>query len=479
MTVKELLQQLDLQSDTFGVLANDKKAGIDQTIYPEDRIVIMPVLKGEDTDIEDAKHKIIQFFTQVNKRNFFDRYYEELLEELRSGDLEHFFFSEKGLAPNDLIKYHKSWSLTQWEGIIYRVKQVRNLDGTKISTPKYVYIGLTTTKLSKRKGNELKRARELDFGPRDAFSKTMSEFSTTTTNMKDAFEWEVIDICYSMEELHAKEAFWTKYYNEETSHTLLNYYTGPPSWGQSADLVSYNDLLDSILAGDEIEDMERKFSRAETSIRNYMDKYFIDDTDPEIQGIMHRTNSKGIRASRVIALKPWFDAALEAGLDAVELWDLLEKNNIQLLIKQYYGSQEVRKGIAINKYSRDLYGKLYSEVRLDRYLRPAIDRLQDHGIKIIGKGTDEIEIEDFLDLFDRSRKNKVGRGYSGETTKWGLIEWLAFSGLPDAEIANLLGLDGSPGLVKVRSYYGQRHGFTSGVQFRRFLHNNYLGSSGI
>ena len=407
------------------------------------------VLSNNKLINELKKKNIIKYFSQINKQNFFSKYYNELLKRFKSNDFTYFEFSEKVLNPSEIDKIHQTWALLKWEGIIYRVKQVKRLDGTKLKTPKYIYIGQTTWKLSKRKNNELSRSRNMDFGKRNAFYKELSKFnpkrySNAKIDIRDAFEWEIIDICFSTEELNAKEAFWTKYYMEETSHNLLNYYIGPPSWGQSID--------------------------------GYMDKYFFDDSDPEIQGIMFRTNSKGIKASRAIALKPWFDAALGAGLSGIELWDLLEKNNIQLLRKQYPGAQHsphTRKR-AINKYSKYIYGANYDEVRIETYLKPAINRLQEHGIKIIGKGTEEINLENFLELFDGSQNNKVGDGYSGKTTKWGLIEWLAFSGLTDGKIADLFGTD----VGKIRSYYHQRYGYNSGPRLRRFLHSNYLSSSG-
>ena len=45
-TVSKLLEELKINKDYFAVLINGKSAALDQTLFPEDKILILPKIKG-------------------------------------------------------------------------------------------------------------------------------------------------------------------------------------------------------------------------------------------------------------------------------------------------------------------------------------------------------------------------------------------------------------------------------------------------
>ena len=48
-TISELLKELKLDDNYFAILVNNKHADINQTIFPEDKILILPKIKGGGT----------------------------------------------------------------------------------------------------------------------------------------------------------------------------------------------------------------------------------------------------------------------------------------------------------------------------------------------------------------------------------------------------------------------------------------------
>ncbi|MHA1382941.1 MAG: MoaD/ThiS family protein [Candidatus Helarchaeota archaeon] len=45
-TVGELLKELKINNNYFAILVNNKTADINQNIFPEDKIIILPKIKG-------------------------------------------------------------------------------------------------------------------------------------------------------------------------------------------------------------------------------------------------------------------------------------------------------------------------------------------------------------------------------------------------------------------------------------------------
>ncbi len=45
-TVSDLLKELNLKDNFFAVLVNGKKAEINQVLVPEDKILVLPKIKG-------------------------------------------------------------------------------------------------------------------------------------------------------------------------------------------------------------------------------------------------------------------------------------------------------------------------------------------------------------------------------------------------------------------------------------------------
>ncbi|MHA1299033.1 MAG: MoaD/ThiS family protein [Candidatus Helarchaeota archaeon] len=45
-TVGELLKELKINNNYFAILVNNKTANINQNIFPEDKIIILPKIKG-------------------------------------------------------------------------------------------------------------------------------------------------------------------------------------------------------------------------------------------------------------------------------------------------------------------------------------------------------------------------------------------------------------------------------------------------
>ncbi|MHA1379120.1 MAG: MoaD/ThiS family protein [Candidatus Helarchaeota archaeon] len=48
-TIKTLLKELNINNNYFAILVNNKQADINQTIFPEDKILILPKIKGGGT----------------------------------------------------------------------------------------------------------------------------------------------------------------------------------------------------------------------------------------------------------------------------------------------------------------------------------------------------------------------------------------------------------------------------------------------
>ncbi len=45
-TVGELLKELNINNNYFAILVNNKGAEVNQVIFPEDKIIILPKIKG-------------------------------------------------------------------------------------------------------------------------------------------------------------------------------------------------------------------------------------------------------------------------------------------------------------------------------------------------------------------------------------------------------------------------------------------------
>ena len=47
-TVDELLKELNINKNYFAVLVNCKRAGLNQIISPEDKVIVLPKIRGGD-----------------------------------------------------------------------------------------------------------------------------------------------------------------------------------------------------------------------------------------------------------------------------------------------------------------------------------------------------------------------------------------------------------------------------------------------
>lgn len=99
MTVRELIDELGLKANYFGILVDDKKATIDTVITPESKVVIIPRIAG------GSQVKII-------RKGFeeFDKEFEERINEFLAND-DHDIIEACFLSDNNrivaIINYEK------------------------------------------------------------------------------------------------------------------------------------------------------------------------------------------------------------------------------------------------------------------------------------------------------------------------------------------------------------------------------------
>ncbi len=391
-----------------------------------------------------------------------------------------------------------------YEGVIYKITRYKDEFGNKLIIPE-VYIGQSNDYRS-RWTAEIRAARIGKYGKRNLFLPVIAKhFSKDATSVNDAFDFEVIDLCYSQKEMNLKETFYMDFYDTNNpDYGGLTYYRGPSAWGITYKQVGREELFNKILEGKEFKDLQQDFGVSETTLRKRFGKYIL----PMLEhipnniylstSVLRRLNQLKIKfeqssegtlgindakfAILTLNVAPKLLNLIRSGFTLKASLDWLSQNNIKFIENRV--SKNIQNSI-MNRVCRRIWGKNYAQLRMELFIEPLVEDLRNQGIDfIIGEGTERIDPLELQDLLDRRVDEKIIIGENAQ--ELGLIERLALSGLKGfTEIANALHILDSTtpqgtkrkAVQSVVNYVIYRWGaqYRNFNKFVEFLKTNFLG----
>ena len=463
-------------------------------------------LKERSSWSQDFKDKLLSFIWDEFNDIILDQESENFEENVNKAldrlwkdisiDNRYFAHSRIKISKEQIESLYQS---QDWHGVIYKVTRHHDEFGNELLIPE-VYIGQTTDIINSRWNNEISKARRGDYGEAEFYHKTLAKHLQpgVKCDIKDAFDFEIIDLCYSQGELDLKETFWCDFYDSTNrEYGGLNYYRGPPFWGLETKALPREELLKNILQGYEYEDLQGQFKRGETTIRKTLGRSilailtkiptilkrsstFLMNLEADI--LSRAENSAGVREAAFVLLSLELYDLIKKGCNAYEILDILKSKDINIIHKKY-SQKSLRRGL--NYFCQKIWNKNFDECREDFFIKPLIEKLKSEDLNFIfGEGVEKIDPAEIVYLLDRRLVERfvIGEG----TEEWGIIEHLAISGLSYQEMAYALELCSKDDpltlrrkmLGAVRYYAGHRWGqtFSSINDFVNFLKSKFLGS---
>lgn len=257
----------------------------------------------------------------------------------------------------------------------------------------------------------------------------------------DAFKVEIIAVCQNSKELSATEKFWTLYYNRKNNRNgfdlnlneMYNPIIGDLMEEASERIPKYL-LTKDILNGLEVKEIMEKYQiKTYETLDNLFEKYY---------------DVRSLWEIRSLLIRPVLERSLKMGLDRDQALQMFIESEI-FFIERYNWQY-----VLINKYTKLIWQKTYSQLFLEFFITPYVAYLRDIGIEVVEK-----EVKDSI----------------------GLIELLVLEGLGETEISYQVGLCGrnDPKYVidssrkKVRRYIRNRWKMSISELYD-FLNTNFL-----
>ncbi len=389
-------------------------------------------------------------------------------------------------------------------GVIYKVTRYKDEFGRDLLIPE-VYIG-QSSEVKSRWITELDRARRGEFGANNRYLPTLAKhFSKDATcTIDEAFDFEIIDLCYTQKELDLKETFYMDFYDSNNpDFGGLNYYRGPPSWGMTLKQVPMEELFRGLLSRRDFHGLEEDFEVSESTLRKKFGKFIrplLDHIPDDIR--LPRATIESLNEIRlkiaessvgslgsldtrfallVIYVAPILYKLISSGYSSSVIIKKLVDQGITLFRR--YKISDI---MVLSKICKDIWYMGFDACRNEFFIDPQLDKLKAQGIDfIIGEGREHIDPQDLLDLLDRRFQEKFIIGE--HTQELGIIEYLIIAGLGWREISSVLNIkdrindDGSVTKADqaIRTYILNRWGseYAALTKIKKFLITHFLGSN--